>query len=84
MFCYEQIFRLNQHISSIRTVRDQYVHIYNRLVGIAGLRATFAELIETCRTDTDPVYSSESDTLSRFFPLGELDIMVWLDLVKIK
>ena len=41
------------------------MHIYNRQVGIAGLRATFAVLIETCRTDTDSVYSSESDPLSR-------------------
>ena len=64
-FCYRQIFELNQYISSIRTVWDLYEQVCIRQVGIAGLRDTYAELIETCRTDTDPVCSLYSDPLSR-------------------
>ena len=56
---------LNQYRSSIRTVSDQYTHICIRPVWIACLRAVFAELIQSCRTDTDPIYSSVSDPLPK-------------------
>ena len=54
---------LNQYRSSIRTVSDQYACICVRPVWIACLRAVFVELIQSCRTDTDPIYSSISDPL---------------------
>ena len=56
---------LNQYRSSIRTVSDQYAHICIRPVRTACLRAVFAELIQSCRTDTDPIYSSVSDPLPK-------------------
>ena len=53
---------LNQHCSSIRTVSDQYAHICIRPV---CLRAVFVKLIQSCRTDTDPIYCSMSDPLPK-------------------
>ena len=58
---------LNQYRSSIRTVSDQYAHICIRPVRTACLRAVFAELIQSCRTDTDPIYSSVSDPLPKSY-----------------
>ena len=56
-------FRLVTRLGSARL--DQYAHICIRPVRIACLRAVFVELIQSCRTDTDPIYSSVSDLLPK-------------------
>ena len=48
---------LNQYRSSVRTVSDQYAAISIKL---ASIRAALLELIQTCRSDKDAVYSSTS------------------------
>ena len=51
-------------------------HICIRPVWIACLRAVFVELIQSCRTDTDPIYSLVSDPL-RFW------VQIWIRLVPV-
>ena len=58
---------LNQYRSSIGAVSDPYAHICIRPVWIACLKAVFVELIQSCRTDTDTIYSSLSDLLPKSF-----------------
>ena len=54
-------YQISTHIS----VSDQYAHICIRPVWIACLRAVFVELIQSCRTDTDPIYCLISDPLPK-------------------
>ena len=55
----------NQNRSSIGAVSDQYTHICIRPAWIACLRDVFVELIQSCRTDTDTIYSSVLDQLPK-------------------